>query len=206
MLLQPGDGLEVMVEHLGRGGEDDVDQLAAPVEIGREHLDRGTGSPAHGQDALAEVFGAAVGKVVARDGGDDHVAQSQPVARFGQALGLVEGDLLGLPALDRAKAAGPRADVSQDHERRRAAGPALRAVRATRTLADGLQAQLADQASRERHPARGGDRPLEPLGQSAPRRRALPGRKPAAGSAGAPDPRQGPAGSASPVVQPGLGA
>ena len=34
------------------------------------------------------------------------------------------------------------------------------------TLADGFQAQLADQAAREGHPARRGDRPLEPLRQS----------------------------------------
>ena len=95
----------------------------------------------------------------------------EPVARFGQAVRLIEGDLLGPPALDGAKAARPRADVAQDHERRRAAGPAFRAVRATRTLAHRLQPQLADQAAGERHPARGRDRPLEPFGQS-PRRRA----------------------------------
>src|SRR5271154_1620070 len=87
--LQAGYCFEVMIEDLGRGGEDDVDQLAAAVEIGREHFDGGTGAPAHGQHALSEMFRTAVWEVVARDGSDYHMAQSQAVARFGQALRLI---------------------------------------------------------------------------------------------------------------------
>ena len=60
VLLQPGDGLEVVVEHIGPGVENDVDQLASPVEVGREHLDRRAGPLAHCQHAAAEVLGAAV--------------------------------------------------------------------------------------------------------------------------------------------------
>ena len=167
VVLEPGNRLEVVVEDLGPGGEDDVDQLASSVEIGREHFDGGAGPPPHGQDALAEVVGAAVGQVVTRHRGDHDVAQPQPVAGFGQSFGLVERNLVGPPALDRAKAARPGANVAQDHERRRSPGPALRAVRAAGALADGLEPQLADQAARKRHPARGGNRPLEPLGQAA---------------------------------------
>ena len=44
LLLEPGDGLEVVVEDLGAGREDDVDAIGAAVEIGREHLDGRTGS------------------------------------------------------------------------------------------------------------------------------------------------------------------
>jgi hypothetical protein len=73
VVLEACDRLEVMVEHLGSGGEDDVDQLASPVEVRREHFNGGARPPAYGQDALAEMLSTAVRQVVARHGGDDHV-------------------------------------------------------------------------------------------------------------------------------------
>src|SRR5262249_42587719 len=74
-----------------------------------------------------------------------------------------EGDRLGLATRDGAEAAGAGADVAQDHERRGAPGPALRAVRAAGALADRLEAELGDQGLGEvRAPGRG-DRPLEPV-------------------------------------------
>ena len=60
-VLEPGDRFEVMVEHFGAGSQHDVDQVATAVEVGREHLDRGAGAAAHGQDAPAELLGPAVG-------------------------------------------------------------------------------------------------------------------------------------------------
>ena len=147
------------------------------------------------------------GKIVASDRRDDHVPQSQPVARFGQAVWLVKGDFLGPAPLDGAKAAGPRADVAQDHERRRAARPALRAVWAASTLANGLQAQLGDQASRERHPPAAGIGRLSHAGNRRTAARSTGGgtvtryrRSPRRSS-----PRTGRLGNAR-VVHPGLGA
>ena len=58
---------------------------------------------ADGQDAAAEVVGAAVGQVVAGDRGDDDVLQAEPGAGLGQAVGLVEGDGLGLAPLARRR-------------------------------------------------------------------------------------------------------
>ena len=138
-LLEAGDGLQVVVEDLGLGREDDLDRLGAAVEVGGQHLDRRPGPGADGQDAAAEVVGAAVGQVVAGHRGDHDVLQAEPGARLGQAVGLVEGHGLGHAALDGAEAARPGADLAQDHERRGPAGPALRAVRAPRALADRLQ-------------------------------------------------------------------
>src|SRR6185436_5024793 len=43
-----------------------------------------------------------------------------------------------------AEAARPRADVAEDHERRRAARETLRAVRACERLADGMEVVLAE--------------------------------------------------------------
>ena len=168
-MLQTGDRLEVVVEDVGLSFEHDVDQIASTVEIWREHFNgEKPARQAHGQDATAEVFGAAVRQVVAGYGGDDNVAQPQAPAGLGQTLRLIDRDRTGSPAPDRAEAARPGADIAQDHERRRAAGPALRAVRAPCTLADGFEAKLADQAPREGNAARRGDRPLEPFRQPAP--------------------------------------
>ena len=65
----------------GAADEHGVDRVGAAVEVGREDLDRRAGACANGQDALAEVLGAAVGKVVAGDGGDHDVPQAEPVRR-----------------------------------------------------------------------------------------------------------------------------
>ena len=172
MLLEPGHRLEVVVEDLGRGREDDVDRFGAAVEVGRQDLDRRPGPRADGQDALAEVLGAAVGRVVAGHRRDHDVPQAQPGAGLGQPVGLVDRNGLGLAPLHRAEAARAGADLAQDHERRRPAGPAFRAVRATAALADRLEPQLGDQVLGEVSSPRRRDRPLEPLGK---RRRSARG-------------------------------
>ena len=73
------------------------------VEVGGQDLDRRAGPRADGQDAAAEVLGAAVGQVVAGHRGDDDVLQAEPGAGLGQAVGLVEGDGLGLAPLARRR-------------------------------------------------------------------------------------------------------
>ena len=204
VMLEPGDRFEVVVEHLGPGFEHDVDQVGPTVEVRGEHLDRGAGSAANGQDALPKVLGAAVRQVVARDGGDHDVPQAQALTGFGEAFGLVDRDRLGVSALDGAEAAGPGAHVAQDHECRRPAGPALRAIGAPRTFADSFEAELVDQASRERHAPRGRDRPLEPFRQPAPRAAVLLGIPIEIGRRG--HARPGQSGSACRACHPGLGA
>src|SRR3954452_18057023 len=53
---------------------------------------------------------------------------------------------VGFPGLDVAETAAPRARVAEDHERRRAALPALADVRARRLLADRVKVLVADLA------------------------------------------------------------
>ena len=77
--------------------------IRAAVEVGGEDLDRRAGPGADGQDALAEVLGAAVGEIVARHGRDDDVAQAEPGAGLGEAVGLVDRDGLGLASLARRR-------------------------------------------------------------------------------------------------------
>ena len=87
VLLEPGDRLEVVVEDLGPGREDDVDR----VGCGRRSRGSGPRSVApvrlaDRQDAAPEVLGTAVGEVVAGDRGDHDVPQPEPVAGLGQAV------------------------------------------------------------------------------------------------------------------------
>src|SRR5208283_1173884 len=52
---------------------------------------------------------------------------------------------VGLSPLDRTEAARASTSLPEDHERGRPPRPALGAVRATRTLADGLETEFADE-------------------------------------------------------------
>ena len=92
LLLESGDGLDVVVEDLGTRLEDAVDQVLAAVEIRGQHLDGRPGPPAHGLDAAREMVRAAVGQVVAGHGGDDDVPEPQPLASLGKSFGLVQLD------------------------------------------------------------------------------------------------------------------
>ena len=120
---------------------------SSPRKSGREELDRavrqlrlqGTG---HGR----EVAGTAVLDVVAVDRGDDDVLEAHLRRRLGEAQRLERiGCVLRLAGVDVAIAAGARARVAEDLERRRALAPALGDVRAARFLADGVQARAVDQ-------------------------------------------------------------
>src|SRR3954447_4218972 len=124
------------------------------------------------------MAGAAVGDVVAVDGGDDDVIE--PHLRGGlrepQRLERVDG-LRGGARVDVAVAAGTGASVSEDLERGRAAAPALRDVRAARLLADRDEARAAEQLlDLEVAPVRTRRPDLHPFGAARPlgdRKRAL---------------------------------
>src|SRR5690349_20525218 len=64
---------------------------------------------------------------------------------FGDVAWLFRIQRARLALADRAEAAMTRADVATEHERRRAIGPALENVWATRFLADGVQIETFDQ-------------------------------------------------------------
>ena len=117
--------------------------LLAAEEVGREHLDaRRRAAPAQRADGVRPVLGAAVVEVVAVDGRDDDVAAG-PCARRRPRPCAGSSGSSGSPRLarvDGAVAAGARARVAHDLERRGAAAPALADVRAARLLADRVQA------------------------------------------------------------------
>jgi hypothetical protein len=133
-------GLEVVVENVGPGVEHGVDVLQLALEVRNEHLDRGGRvAMAHGADRRGPDRGSAVGEFVAGHTGDDAVAQAHGGDCFGHAGRLAKVEFGGPPGLDRAEVAGAGADIAQDHQGGRAAGPALAKVRAFRALADGVE-------------------------------------------------------------------
>ena len=96
-------------------------------------------------DRLGEHARPTVGQVVAGDAGHDDVLEAQAAERLGDPPRLVVVEP-GRPAgLDRAEPAGPGAGVAQDHDRRGPLVPALPDVRAVGLLADGVEAEAAEE-------------------------------------------------------------
>jgi hypothetical protein len=123
--------------------------LERPVladEVGHEHLDRRAGRGPHRLDRPSEMLRTAVGQIVAGHARDHHVLEAEPSGRLGDPLRLVVLEHLGLTLGHRAEATGPRADVAEDHERRRLLRPALEPVGTLGRRADRFEVQFGDQA------------------------------------------------------------
>ena len=143
--VQPRRDLDVVVEHVGPLGDHLRERHLLAAEVGRQALDLAPRRlHADRADDADPGLRAVVGQVVAIDAGDDRMAEPHLRHRAGDAQRLervVEGRLAGL---DVAEAAAARAGVAEDHERRRAALPAVADVRAGGLLADRVQALVAD--------------------------------------------------------------
>ena len=145
--VEPGHGLEVVVEDVGAGGDHRLQGAVFVAEIGGEHLDGGRRRGfADALDAAHELAGAAVLQVVAVDRGDDHVPEAHLGHGDGQVFRLQGIDRVGLARLDVAKRAGPRAGVAEDHHRRMTAFPAFADVRTRCLLANRMQVVAAHEA------------------------------------------------------------
>jgi len=95
-------------------------------------------------DGFGPDAGAAVGLVVAVDGGDDDVVELHEGELFGDAAGLVVIDGERFTGFDVAEAAGAGAGVAEDHDGCDAAGPALAHVGAAGFFADGEEVVLTE--------------------------------------------------------------
>ena len=114
--------------------------------------------------------GAAVGKVVAIDRGDDHMFQSQLGHRFGDLDRFIGVERTGQAGAHVAESAGTGAGIAHDHEGRVLLRPALANVGTAGFLANGHEFVLAHDTLR-----------LGPFGGAGslhtdPRRLALYGR------------------------------
>jgi hypothetical protein len=81
------------------------------------------------------MLSAAIGKVVAVDGSDDDVTQSELRHRIRDLLRFLRIERRRKARLHVAEGAGPRARVAHDHHGRVLLGPALADIRTARFLA-----------------------------------------------------------------------
>ena len=138
------------------------------MEVGREHFDSAVrGAAANLGDALSEMARAFVRQVVACDGGDDDVPQSQALDGLGEALRLVRGDRIGPSCVDGTEMAPAGATIAEYHEGGMAMRPALAQGWAASLFADGGDAAGLDDLSRLEEDIAGGELALEPRRQSA---------------------------------------
>src|SRR2546427_8283532 len=118
LAVEPRHRLRVVVQDVGRGVDHDLQGGRVTLEVRDEHLDRAAGDAlADLPDARREDAGAAVTLIVAVHRCDHRVAEAHPGRRLRDPRGLPEvGGQAGQARLHRAEAAGPRADVAEDHE------------------------------------------------------------------------------------------
>ena len=124
----------------------DVHGRVRALKIGHQHFHFAARNPlANRLDGQREQFGAAVLAIVAIHAGHHRVLQSQHRHRLRHAPRLVVIHRHRRTLLHRAKSAAPRANIAQDHERRRAMVPAFAHVGTRRALAHRVQIQLPHQ-------------------------------------------------------------
>jgi hypothetical protein len=129
-----------VVEDLRPGVQDDLERVAAALEVGDEDFDGAAGMDL--ADALnhqRENGRAAVGALVAVDAGDDGVLEVHGLDGLGYAVGFVPVERAGAAVLDIAEAAGAGADIAQHEEGSGAPAPAVADVRAHGLFADRVQ-------------------------------------------------------------------
>jgi hypothetical protein len=167
--VHPRNGLHVVIEDLRCGFDDAVQALAVLDEVGGKDFDRGTGSLADREHALVEMFAAAVGKVIARYRGDDHVFEAESCGGFGDALRLVEFQRIGSTSRHGAKSAWSGANVPHDHEGCGLLRVALHAIGAFGIFAHRLEFQVPKGVPSEVITVPFGNFAAKPGGESATR-------------------------------------
>jgi hypothetical protein len=150
--LEPGDRLDVVVEHVGAGVEDEVERLGVAFAIRDEHLDpTSRPGPTDRFDRRRKRPGAAVGQVVASHRGDDGKVEPHRDDRLGHPFGLAVIERAGATGIDQAEPAGAGTTLAVNHERGGPVGPALRQVGTACLLAHRHQVQPGDLTLERRH-------------------------------------------------------
>ena len=146
-LVEPGDSLDVVVEHIRRlFQQHGQGTLEAAAEIRHQGLHAHLRcAPAHRGDHLDEVAGTTVWEIVAVHRGDHHMAQPHQSHGLCQMIRLIWVKRLGAAMGHITETAAPRADVTHDQECGRALGKAFAQVGAARLLADRVQVVAAQQ-------------------------------------------------------------
>ena len=148
--LQPGDGLDVVVEHVGTGpSNSSAQRVGVALGVGDQRLDPRAGASDRGSPATHAATCAMPPSARSSRATIVSTAWSRPMSRdrLGDPSRLVGGGRQRLARVDQAEAAGAGAPLAEHHERRRAVGPAVAEVRAAGLLAHRDQTEVADRAS-----------------------------------------------------------
>lgn len=134
------DSFEVVRDDVGLRVDDHLQRGFVAFEISDEDFDGHVGTGfACSQDGLGPDPGTAVGDIVAIDGCDDDVFESRSSQGLSDTTRLILIDRERLPGFDIAEPTGAGAGVSQDHDGRDPARPALSHVRTRGFFADGVE-------------------------------------------------------------------
>ena len=175
-LLEPLNGLQVVVQDVRPGLHDCPQRLVAAIEVRDQDLDAHSRTLASKRaDSFGKDVGATVREVVASHARHDHVLEAHLCDRLGDSTWLVLV-VPGRPArLDGAEATGPRADVAENHDRGGALLPALPDVGTVGFLAHRVQRQAAQDALQLVVVLTAGESGLDPFGVATQRGRAVSG-------------------------------
>lgn len=134
------DGFEVVRDDVGLRVDDHLQRGFVAFEVSDQDLDGHVGACfARAHDRLGPDPGTSIGDIVAIDGGDDDVLESRSSQGLSNTTGFVFVDRERFARLDIAESTGAGAGVSQDHDGRDPARPALSHVRTRGFFADGVE-------------------------------------------------------------------
>ena len=141
LLVETRHGLEIVIHHIWRAAVRTARARSEPAaKIGHQHFNlRLRRKLAYRANASGEMLRSAIAQVVAIDAGDDDIFEPQRRDGFGQMTRFVRIRRLGPAMRDIAERTAARAQIAQDHERRRAFAEAFADIRAGRFLAHGMQ-------------------------------------------------------------------
>jgi hypothetical protein len=132
-----------VIQNIGPRGEHHVERVLVAAEIGYKHLNAAAGiETSHPVDRLGEVARTAISKLVAVNAGDYGMAGPQSPDGFADVARLFGVQPARLAFADRAEPTMARAYIAEDHKSGRAFSPAFKNIRATRFLADRVEAQV----------------------------------------------------------------
>ncbi len=134
------DGFEVVRDDVGLRVDDHLQRCFVAFEVSDEDLDGHVGACfARAHDGLGPDPGASIGDIVAIDGGDDDVLESGTSQGLCDSAGFVFVDREWFARLDIAESTGAGAGVSQDHDGRDPARPALTHIGTRGFFAHGVE-------------------------------------------------------------------
>ena len=133
------DGFQVVVEHIGAGIKDPLKGVVLAIKIGDKDFDDDFRiESTNGFDGFPKVVRTAIRHIIAGDGGDDDMLESESLNTLGYTLRFILLKRKRLGCIHRAKAAGTGATVAGDHKRGCATAPAFPAIWALSAFADGV--------------------------------------------------------------------